>query len=552
MDQAKKTPRIADLDAKTLMGDDVEANISPDLPLRQWMYAWLLDPDIPGNHHKSIDKWIGLLIVANLFSLVFEHVPAIYDPYKNWFHLFDLFSITIFVIEYFARLFLAPEDSEFNKRKLPRLAYIFSPFAIIDFLAVAPFFLQAFIPVDLRALRFLRLLRILKLFRIVIPAIKEFQELNQGRTFRQKVHALTFSSPYGGTMQTIFDSFIGIWVMISVLAVVLESVQSVSFILNLEFVVLDAVAVGIFAVEYCMRIYSCVEEPGFKNPLGGRFKQATTAATIIDLLAILPFFLEVFLNHVFDLRFLRVFRLARLLKLTRGNDATAILGKVIVREWPVMSASAFIMLLLVVLTASLGYLFEHEAQPDKFENIPTAIYWAVITLASVGYGDISPVTPIGRGMTIVLALIGIGIFAIPAALLSSAFSDQLVKERQALKSELMKMLKDGHLDEKEILKIREEAKRLHLTIDEINSILDAIVQEEEEEKYRQANLPLHMIAERPAHAVEHYKTLMSQINQLAILTNPAEFEEAAKSGDRLTAKELALWQVIQTNQNRTS
>jgi len=301
-----------------------------------------------------------------------------------------------------------------------------------------------------------------------------------------------------------------------------------------------------------MRIYSCVEEPGFKNPLCGRFKQATTAATIIDLLAILPFFLEVFLNHVFDLRFLRVFRLARLLKLTRGNDATAILGKVIVREWPVMSASAFIMLLLVVLTASLGYLFEHEAQPDKFENIPTAIYWAVITLASVGYGDISPVTPIGRGMTIVLALIGIGIFAIPAALLSSAFSDQLVKERQALKSELMGMLKDGHLDEKEILKIREEAKRLHLTIDEINSILETIVKEEEEDRYRQANLPLHMIAERPAHAVEHYKTLMSQINQLAILTNPAEFEEAAKSGDRLTAKELALWQVIQTNQNRTS
>jgi voltage-gated potassium channel Kch len=94
--------------------------------------------------------------------------------------------------------------------------------------------------------------------------------------------------------------------------------------------------------------------------------------------------------------------------------------KVIAREWPVMAASAFIMLLLVVMTASLGYLFEHEAQPEKFENIPQSIYWAVITLASVGYGDISPVTPAGRAMTIVLALIGIGIFAIPAALLSSS------------------------------------------------------------------------------------------------------------------------------------
>ena len=550
MDQVTKIPRIADLDAKTLMGDNVEADISPDLPLRKWVYAWLLDPNIPGNYQKTIDKWVGLLIVANLFSLVFEHVPAIYDHYKNWFHLFDLFSITIFVVEYFLRLYLAPEDEEFHKRKLPRLSYVFSPFAIIDFLAVAPFFLQAFIPVDLRALRFLRLLRILKLFRIVIPAIKEFKELNQGRTFRQKVHALTFPSPYGGTMQTIFDSFIGLWVMISVMAVVLESVQSISYIINLEFVILDAVAVGIFSVEYCMRIYACVEEPGFKNAIAGRFKQASTPATVIDLLAVLPFFLEVFLNHVFDLRFLRIFRLARLLKLTRGNDATAILGKVLVREWPVMSASAFIMLLLVVLTASLGYLFEHEAQPDKFENIPTAIYWAVITLASVGYGDISPVTPIGRAMTIVLALVGIGIFAIPAALLSSAFSDQLVKERDALKSELMAMLKDGHLDEKEILKIREEAKRLHLTIEEINTILETIVREQEEEKYRQASMPLHMIAERPAQAVEHYKTLISQINQLALMTDPLEFEKAAKSADSLSNKELALWQQIQKSQNR--
>jgi len=272
MNQFNKVPRIADLDAKTLMGDDVEADISPDLPLRKWIYAWLLDPSIPGNYQKTIDKWVGLLIVANLFSLVFEHVPAIYDHYKNWFHLFDLFSITIFVVEYLLRLYLAPEDEEFHKRKLPRLAYVFSPFAIIDFLAVAPFFLQAFIPVDLRALRFLRLLRILKLFRIVIPAIKEFKELNQGRTFRQKVHALTFPSPYGGTMQTIFDSFIGLWVMISVLAVVLESVQSISYIINLEFVILDAVAVGIFSVEYCMRIYACVEEPGYKNAFAGRFK----------------------------------------------------------------------------------------------------------------------------------------------------------------------------------------------------------------------------------------------------------------------------------------
>jgi len=546
MENNTQAPRLIDLDAKTLMGQDVEADISSDLPFRQWLYAWLLNPDIPGNYQKTIDKWVGLLIVANLFTLVLEHVPAVFEPYKHYFHIFDLVSITVFVIEYLMRLYLAPEDFEFNKRKLPRLAYIFSPFAIIDFLAVAPFFLQSFIPVDLRALRFLRLLRILKLFRIVIPAIKEFGELNRGRTFRQRIHALVFPSAYGGTMQTIFDTFIGVWVIISVLAVVLESVHSISYAINVEFAILDAMAVAVFSIEYCMRIYASVEEPGFKNAIAGRFKQASTPATVIDLLAILPFFLEVVLSHVFDLRFLRVFRLARLLKLTRHSDATAILGKVLVREWPVMSASAFIMMLLLVLTASLGYLFEHEAQPDKFENIPTAFYWAVITLASVGYGDISPVTPVGRAMTIVLALIGIGIFAIPAALLSSAFSDQLVKERNALKANLLSMLKDGHLNEEEISVIRQEAKRLHLTIEEINALLETIVQEQENEKNKLKNLPVHMIAERPELAIEHYKNLLGQIHQLALMTDAAKFEAEARASDRLSASEMALWQQLQS------
>jgi hypothetical protein len=217
---------------------------------------------------------------------------------------------------------------------------------------------------------------------------------------------------------------------------------------------------------------------------------------------------------------------------------------VIAREWPVISASAFIMILMVVMTASLGYVFEHEAQPDKFDNIPNAVYWAVITLASVGYGDISPVTPIGRFMTVVMALLGIGIFAIPAALLASAFGDQLQKERELLKTNLRNMMKDGHLDEAEIAMLRVEAKRLHITIEELNALLEHVHNERENAKHKSV-LPLHVIADRPDHAVEHYKALLSQISQLALLTDATKFEQAAKNSDSLTAKELALWQQIQ-------
>ena len=535
---------IEDLDISNFVAVEVQADIPNNLPMRKWLHAWLLDPNIPGNFQKPVDRWIGILIVVNLFALVFEHVPSVYEANKQWFHWFDIFSVGVFTVEYLLRLYLAPEDEELKNKTNARLRHVSSPFAVIDFLAVAPFYLQAFIPIDLRVLRFLRLLRILKLFRVLIPAYQEFVLLNQGRTFRQKMHALMFVSPYGGKLQEFFNSFIGLWVLISVLAVVLESVHSVSYILHVEFVILDSIAVAIFTLEYCMRIYSCVEEPRFSHALTGRIKQAKQPSTVVDFLAILPFFLEYFLHHLMDLRFLRVFRLARLLKLTRGSDATATLGRVIQREWPVIAAAGFIMLLLVVLTASLGYLFENEAQPDKFDNIPNAIYWAVITLASVGYGDISPVTPAGRAMTIVLALIGIGIFAIPAALLSSAFSDELVKERNALKIQIHDILADGHIDPEEMEFIRRESKRLHLNVGEINALLQQ-VQKELHEHANFSAMPIHTIAGNPEHAVEHYKSLLSTIRQLTLLTDPVMFEKVAIDKDRLSASELALWQQIQ-------
>ena len=103
MEQPRKAIQIADLDAASLLGAEVEADISPDLPRRQWLHAWLLNPNIPGNHQKSVDKWIAILIIANLFSMVLEQVPAIFEPNRSWFHAVDVFSIVVFVIEYATR-----------------------------------------------------------------------------------------------------------------------------------------------------------------------------------------------------------------------------------------------------------------------------------------------------------------------------------------------------------------------------------------------------------------------------------------------------------------
>jgi voltage-gated potassium channel Kch len=523
-------------------GRDYRAKISTNLPTRKWLHSWLFDTEIEGNYQKDVENWIGVLIVLNLIVLLFEHVHKIYDPNQHLFHLFDIFSVVVFTFEYLLRLYLSPEDSEFteNEKNNAYVNYIKSPFAIVDFFAVAPFYIQAFLPIDLRILRFLRLLRILKLFRVLIPSYKEFVVLNQGRTFRQKIHAIIFPSEFGGSLQGIFDSFIVVWVIISVLCVILESVSQIRYILNIQFIIIDAIAVSIFTIEYCLRLYCCVENPQFSHPITGRFKQAQTTSSIIDFLAILPFFLEVFLHHLLDLRFLRVFRLMRLLKLTRYTGATSTLTKVIAREFPVMCTAAFIMLLLVIMTASLGYLFEHEAQPDKFENIPQSIYWAVITLASVGYGDIYPITPLGRVMTILMSLLGIGIFAIPAALLSSAFTDQLRIERETLKNSLYEILSDGIIDDKETAFIAKEAQRLHLNEDEVARLIDRASKDRELQD-DVSKLPLHKIAQHPETAIKHYLLLLSQIKMLSIMTNNEKFIETAVKQDRLTKKDLEFW-----------
>ncbi len=534
-------------DGAAIMHSSVHA-LPPGLSFRRLIYAWLLDPNIKDNLRAKFDGYIAMLIIGNLLAMMFENVPGIYENYKAWFHGFDLFSIAVFSVEYLLRFYLAPEDAEFAKSRFPRLRYVFSIYALIDLAAILPFYAALLLPIqtDLRMLRMLRLLRLFKLFRVLVPAIKQFRELNRGRTFRQHVHALVSPSEFGGRLHEMFDMTIMMWVVISVVAVVLESVDSIYRDLAVEFVVLDAVAVSVFTAEYLMRLYSCVEEPRFKHWLAGRYRFATGPAAIVDFLAIVPFFLEALLHHLFDLRFLRVFRLIRLMKLTRYTGATQTLYAAMRREWPVIAASAFIMMLLVVVAASLGYLFEHDAQPDKFENIPQSIYWSVITLASVGYGDISPITPAGRLITVVLALLGIGIFAVPAAVLSSAFNDQLRIERETMQNELYKMLEDGQISEEEQHLIDREALRLHLSAPEVARILERARQQREHEQTGHGGIPFALVQDRPTVALQQYRMLVGQMLQIAELADREQLTAMLANPGNATDFERHLWQLLET------
>ena len=516
------------------------------LSFRAKVYHFFFDPHGKETYAQHVDNWLAALIVANVAAMLFEIVPAVYEPYKRWFHLFDIFSIVIFTFEYCVRLYIAPEDPEFSKARYPRLKYALSLYALIDLLAILPFYLSAFVHIDLRILRVLRLLRLLKLFRVLVPALQEFTEANRGRTFRQKIYALVFPSPYGGKLHEYYDLFIVFWVLISVLAVILESVDSIYYNLSVEFVVLDTVAVLVFGFEYAFRIYSCVEDPRYKHWFAGRFRYARSPSAIIDLLAIIPFFLEVFLHHLVDLRFLRAFRLMRLFKLTRYTGSAGTLFTVVRRELPTIGTSAFIMMLLVVFAASFGYLLEHEAQPEKFENIPTAIYWAVITLASVGYGDISPITPMGRIMTVVMALLGIGIFAIPASILSSGFMHELQSQRQHLENELYAMLEDGVLSPEEREKVEALGKKLNISPQQLDTLIEKAKRENKDRNPKEQFVPPNLLASNPLVAKAHFQILAEQMKLLAQHSDMAEVDRLVRNAVDLDEHHQSLWNALKS------
>jgi hypothetical protein len=532
---------------------------SLNLRIRKRVFDLFFNHQIKANYCNQFERFITYMIVLNMVGLMLEHIPVFYETREDLFHIFDVVSLAIFSIEYVLRLYVAPEDPVFSSARNPRLAYFKSPFALIDLASILPFYLGAFIEADLRVLRALRLLRLLKLFRALAPAVSKFLEENKDKSFRYKIYALVNETPTSGNLHHIFDMFIVTWVILSVLAVIFESVQSISYHLHSEFIILDGIAVAIFSTEYFMRIYSTPENPKYQGWLSGRLRNASSPTCIIDLLAILPFYLESLLHHLFDLRFLRVFRLMRLLKLARYSGATQSLFIVIKREWPVMKAAVFIMLLLVMLAACLGYLFEHEAQPDKFENIPQAIYWSVITLASVGYGDISPITPAGRAITIVLALLGIGIFAIPAAILSSALGDQLRIERESMKNELYKMLEDGVISPDEQELIEAEAKRLHLSKGELDRLLEkarvdmgvdhAPNADAKGGKGASSEMSLEFLSKHPELAAEQLKITISKLQQIVSVSDRQQLSKFAENPDNVTALQSSMLKLLLQNAN---
>jgi len=188
----------------------------------------------------------------------------------------------------------------------------------------------------------------------------------------------------------------------------------------------DGVASVIFTVEYALRIWTADLLYSDTRGVRSRMRYVCSAMAIVDLLAILPFWLPMVLpGSMLGMRALRLVRLLRILKLNRYFDAMQFLWQVVAAKKRELLGSVFFVFLLMLVSSLLMYAAEHEAQPEVFKNAFSGLWWAIATLTTVGYGDIYPVTVIGRILGAVIALSGVAALAIPTGIVTSGLMERV-------------------------------------------------------------------------------------------------------------------------------
>jgi voltage-gated potassium channel len=216
-------------------------------------------------------------------------------------------------------------------------------------------------------------------------------------------------------------------VVTSVAAVALETVGPLDVVYASLFAAVEIVAVAAFTLDYALRLWVApAHDPASASePWRARWRYTVSALGIIDLLAIVPFYI----NLLFPLQpdGLRILRLLRLLKVARYAPGLSLFVAVIRNESRPLLAGLLVLAVLLVVEAGIMFVLEREAQPKVFASIPHTMWWAIVTMATVGYGDIAPVTPLGKLFGGVVMILGIAMFAVPAGILATGFSTEIRK-----------------------------------------------------------------------------------------------------------------------------
>ena len=249
------------------------------------------------------------------------------------------------------------------------------------------------------------------------------------KNLKHRIFEIISSPDNPGKASKAFDMFIIGLIILNVITVIAETFRLPQWA-DIVLWYSEIVSVIIFTIEYFLRIYiSDLLYPEL-SPVRARLRYLRSFMAVIDLLAILPFYIPYIIP--FDLRILRIlrmFRLLRIFKFNRYTTALSTIAGVFKRKKHQLLSSLAVVSMLMIIAAVLMYHIENQTQPEAFDNALSAPWWAVATLTTVGYGDIYPVTILGKILSAVIALLGIGLVAVPTGIISSGFVESMEEEK---------------------------------------------------------------------------------------------------------------------------
>lgn len=248
------------------------------------------------------------------------------------------------------------------------------------------------------------------------------------KRLKKKVHLLLDPTDGGTFWDQVINSLIVCLILLNLAAVCLETVESLYQGYRSWFRNFELFSITIFSIEYLLRLWSCTCIRKYRHPLKGRLRYILSAGSLVDLAAILPFYLPLSGLDLRSLRVLRMIRFMRFFKLGRFLNASRVIRRVFASKKEELLISVLLVFTLIILAASAMYFVEHDTQPDKFSSIPETMWWSVATLTTVGYGDVYPITGIGKTLTACISILGIGMFALPAGILASGFSEEFKRK----------------------------------------------------------------------------------------------------------------------------
>ncbi len=240
------------------------------------------------------------------------------------------------------------------------------------------------------------------------------------------IFRLVEKGSHGQKLNRVFDYFIQSLIIASVVVIILESIPEINLEHNKILYSFNVFTIIIFSIEYLMRLYvSDLTHPS-TNRLKSALKFIFSGYGLIDLMAIIPFYLPRLI--MLDLRFVRILRLIRflrILKVNRYNDSLNLIWSVIKEKRSELAVTGFVTFLILPLASFIMYYVEGEKQPEQFPNILASFWWAIATLTTVGYGDVYPITALGKFISGFIAIIGIGLVALPTGLISAGFISKI-------------------------------------------------------------------------------------------------------------------------------